>query len=195
MLAFDAPLHGKQMNFRDFSGRYDHLSKTEDAGSDDGHADLRQRSAVWHALPGCIALAITLVHGLETDASDWGPEAGLLHFFLAVFLPLRIYARLSLPEKGAVVWPSLALHASVMLFAYPYETERASVVVFCGVLLCVGYFASRGVVARSLVVNALTLMVLLNAVLCLMVYVNDSRLVVSYFHVSFAALCLLLVLF
>jgi hypothetical protein len=72
-----------------------------------------------------------------------------------------------------------------MLFAYPYETERASFVVFCIILLCVGYFASRGVVARSLTVNSLTLMVLLNAVLCLMVYVNDSRLVVSYFHVSF----------
>lgn len=195
MLAFDAPLHGKHMNLRDFSGRYESLAKTDDAGADDGRADLRQRSALWHALPACVALAMTLVHGLETGASDWGPEAGLLHFFLAAFLPLRIYARLCLPEKGVLVWPSLALFASVMLFAYPYETERASVVVFCGVLLCVGYFASRGVVARSLAVNALTLMVMLNAVLCLMVYVNDSRLVVTYFHVSFGALCVLLVLF
>jgi hypothetical protein len=133
------------------------------------------------------------VYAQQGAARDWGPEAGLLHFFLAAFLPLRIYARLCFPEKTDVVWPSLALHAAVMLCAYPYDTERVSVVVFCGVLLCVGFYTSRRVRARSLAVNAFTLLLLLNALLALMVYANDHRLVVSYYHVSFALLCLLLV--
>lgn len=195
MHAFDAPLHGKHISLRDFSSKYDHDSRSEDAVADDNHADPRQRQALGRVLPVITASAMTLVHGQQGGARDWGPEADLLHFFLAAFLPLRIYARLRFPEKGAVVWPSLALHSTVMLCAYPYDTERVSVVVFCGVLLCAGYYSSCGVPARSLAVNALTLLVVLNAVLCLMVYTNDSRLVTSYYHLSFASLCVLLVLF
>jgi hypothetical protein len=190
MHAFDAPLHGKHINLREFSSKYDHGARTEDVTAEE---DPRKSQALWHALPVCIASVMTLVHGAQTDAKDWGPEAGLLHFFLAAFLPLRIYARLSLPEKGVVVWPSLALHFIVMMFAYPYDTERVSVVLFCAVLMCVGFYTSRCVPTRPLAVNAFTLLVILNAVLCLMVYANDNRLVVSYYHVSFSALCLLLV--
>jgi|LauGreDrversion2_2_1035103.scaffolds.fasta_scaffold40571_2 hypothetical protein len=193
MHAFDAPLHGKSINLRDFSHKYDHGARAEDAVDEDGHADHRQRQALWHALPVVTAIAMTLVHGQQGAARDWGPEADLLTFFLAAFLPLRIFARLRFPEKGAVAWPSLALHSTVMLCAYPYDTERVSVVVFCAVLLCVGFYTTRCVPTRSLALNAFTLLVILNAVLCLMVYANDSRLVVAYYHVSFSALCVLLV--
>lgn len=195
MHAFDAPLHGKHISLREFSNKYDHGTRAEDAVAEDSHADPRQRQALARALPVVIASVMTLVHGQQGAARDWGPEADLLHFFLAAFLPLRIYARLSFPEKGAVVWPSLVLHSTVMLCAYPYDTERASVVVFCGVLLCAGFYSSCGVPARSLAVNALSLLVILNAVLCLMVYANDNRLVTSYYHFSFASLCILLMLF
>jgi hypothetical protein len=103
MLTFDAPLHGKHMNLRDFSDRYETLSKTDDTVADDGRSDLRQRIALWHALPACVTLTMTIVHGLETGTTEWGPETGLLHFFLSVFLPLLIYTLMCLPEKGVVV--------------------------------------------------------------------------------------------
>ena len=112
MHAFDAPLHGKHINLRDFSSKYDHGARTEDVAAEE---DPRKQHALWHALPVCVASVMTLVHAAQTETKDWGPEAGLMHFFLAAFLPLRIYARLSFPERrrrsprrGALGLPEVA---------------------------------------------------------------------------------------
>jgi len=190
MQSFDAPMHGKHISLRDFSMKFDHAARTEEAA---GEEHPHKRNSSWHVLSVCIASAMTVVHALQGGARDWGPEADLMHFFLAAFLPLRIYGRLCFPEKSESVWPSLALHVAVMLCAYPYDTERVSVVVFVGVLVYDGASASRRLRGRSLAWNAGTLLVLLNAVLCLLVYANDSGLVVSYYHASFLSLGVLLV--
>jgi hypothetical protein len=197
MHIFDAPMHGKHINIRDFSSssKYAHSIHEQDTAVDDCQGGVHQKSRLWAVLSVFGASAMTLVYGQSVDASDWGPEAGLMHFFLAAFLPLRIYGRLSFPDKTHVVWPSLALHATVMLCAYPYERERVSVVLFCGVLLCVGFYGSLVVSLRSLAVNAATLLVILNAVLCLMVYASDSRLATPYYHASFFLLLILLLSF
>lgn len=195
MHAFDAPMHGKQMNLREFSSKYDHDHDAQpEAGADD-RGGSRRRNLLWRLFPACSASAMTSVYALRREATDWGPEAALLHFFLATFLPLRVYARLCSPDRTRAVWPGLALHASVMLFAYPYDTAAVSGVVFCAVLLCDGFYVGRSAGVRSLAANALTLLVLSNAVLCLIVYSRDSRLAASYYHASFASLCVLLVSF
>jgi hypothetical protein len=193
MHAFDVPLHGKHISLREFSSKYDHDTNRPEEATDDcqgstSHWTLRR------LFPVCGASAMTFVYALRRETTDWGPQAALLQFFLSVFLTLRIYARLYVAEKAHAVWPSLALYATVMLFAYPYDTEKASLVVYCALLLCAGFHSTRGVHGRSLAVNALTLLVLLNGVLCLMVCTHDNPVVYSYYHVSFASLCLFLVL-
>jgi len=188
MHAFDAPMHGKHINLRDFSSKYD--ARPADAAVDDCQGGTRQWNLFARLFPACSAGAMTFVYGQRREATDWGPEAALLHFFLAAFLPIRIYMRLCFPEKLQLVWPCLALHATVMLCAYPYDVEKVSIVVFCGVLVCDGFLVTRCVRARSLAANACTLLLLLNGVLCLLVYSNNSRLAASYYHASFALLCL-----
>jgi len=194
MHAFDAPLHGKHISLRDFSSKYDHEISREELVAQDcqagtGHWTLNR------LFPACAAGVMTFVYALRRETTDWGPQAALLQFFLSAFLPLRIYVGVCSPERKHAVWPSLALYATVMLFAYPYDTEKASVVVFCALLLCAGFHASRSVNGRSLAANALTLLVLCNGVLCLMVCTHDNRVVDSYYHLSFASLCLFLVSF
>jgi hypothetical protein len=198
MYVFDAPMHGKSISTRDFSSKYVREPYEQDAAAEDGQGGARHGSRWWDAFSVCGAGAMALVHAQRVGAGDVGPEAGLLHFFLAAFLPLRIYGRLcfsAFPERTYAVWPSLALHATVMLCAYPYERERVSAVVFGACVLCVGLHASAGFGLRSLAANAATLLVMLNAVLCLLVYANDSRLGSSYYHASFVAACVALASF
>jgi hypothetical protein len=192
MHAFDAPMHGKHMNLREFSSKYD--PRTADVEVDECDRGACSWTLFARLFPVCGAGAMTSVYALRREATDWGPEAALIHFFLAVFLPLRIYVCLCFPDKTQPVWPSLALHATLMLFAYPYDVERVSVVVFCAVLLAAGLHTSRCVRTRSLAANAAAMLSLLNGVLCLIVYNNDSRLTGSYYHCSFVLLCLALFL-
>jgi hypothetical protein len=186
MHVFDAPMHGKHISLRDFSNKYEQVARQDDVDGEDCHAGLQKKNLWWHVFPSCAACAMTFVYARQAEVRDWGPQASLFHFFLAAFLPLRIYGRLFCLDKTHVVWPCLALHVAVMLCAYPYETERVSTVVFVGVLLCGGFYASESVRVRSLAANAATLLVILNAVLCLMVYANDRQLASTYYHVSFA---------
>ena len=195
MYSFDAPMHGKSISIRDFSSKYVREPFEQDSVAEEGQGGTRHGSRWWDAFSVCGAGAMALVYAQRVEAGDWGPEAGLLHFFLAAFLPLRIYGRLCFPEKTYAVWPSLALHAIVMLCAYPYEGERVSGVVFGACVLCVGLYASAGAGLRSLAANAATLLVMLNAVLCLLVYANDRRLGSSYYHASFVLVCVALVSF
>jgi hypothetical protein len=188
MHVFDAPMHGKSMNLREFSSKYD--PRTADVAVDDCTTVAGSWTLFAWLFPVCTASAMTMVYGLRREATDWGAEAPVLHFFLAALLPLRIYARLCFPEKTQIVWPSLALHCIVMLFAYPYDVERVSGVVFCSVLLAAGFHATRYVRTRSLAANAATLLLLANGVLSLFVHTADSRASVSYYHCSFALLCL-----
>ena len=152
MHVFDAPMHGKSMNLREFSSKYD--PRTADVAADDCTTGAGSWTLFAWLFPVCTASAMTMVYGLRREATDWGPEAPVLHFFLAALLPLRIYTRLCFPEKMQCVWPSLALHCIVMLFAYPYDVERVSGVVFCSVLVADCFFMSRCVRGRSLAVNA-----------------------------------------
>ena len=194
MHAFDAPLHGKHISLRDFSSKYDHEISREELDTENCQAGTGHWTSN-RLFPACGAGVMTFVYALRRETTDWGPQAALLQFFLSAFLPLRIYAHLRSTDRTYAVWPSMALYATVLLFAYPYDTEKASVVVFCVMLLCVGFQSSRCVHGRSLAANALTLLVLSNAVLCLMVCTQDTRVVDSYYHVSFASLCLFLVSF
>jgi len=187
MHVFDAPMHGKSMNLREFSSKYD--PRTADVAADDCTTGAGSWALFAWLFPVCTASAMTMVYGLRREATDWGPEAPVLHFFLAALLPLRIYTRLCFPEKTQLVWPSLALYATVMLFAYPYDVERVSGVVFCAVLLADGLFMARFMRGRSLAANAATLLLLANGVLSLFVQNADSRVSVSYYHCSFALLC------
>jgi hypothetical protein len=188
MHAFDAPLHGKHISLREFSNKYDHEMSREEETADDCQGGSAHRT-LCYLFPACGATAMTLAYGLRRETTDWGPQAALLHFFLSVFLTLRIYARLSAPDRTYPVWPSLALYVTVMLFAYPYDTEKASVVVFFALLSCAAFHGTRCVNGRSLATNALTLLVLCNGVLCLMVCTHDNPVVDSYYHFSFASLC------
>lgn len=188
MHIFDAPMHGKNMNLREFSSKYD--PRTADVATDDCTTGAVSWTLFAWLFPVCTASAMTMVYGLRREATDWGPEAPVLHFFLAALLPLRIYTRLCFPEKTQLVWPSLALHCIVMLFAYPYDVERVSGVVFCSLLLATGFHASRCVRTRSLAVNAATLLLLASGVLSLFVLNADSRVSVSYYHCSFSLFCL-----
>ena len=190
MHAFDAPMHGKQMNLREFSSKYE--PRPVEADADECEAGTCSPTVFARVFPVCTAGAMTMVYALRREATDWGPEAALIHFFLAVFLPLRMYVCLSFADKTQPAWLCLALHATVMLFAYPYDVARVSGVVFCAVLLAAGFHASRCVRTRSLASNAAAMLALLNGVLCLMVYSNDSRLPASYYHCSFVLLCLAL---
>lgn len=189
MHVFDAPMHGKSMNLREFSSKYDPRPADVASAGDDCTAGARSRTLFAWLFPVCTASAMTTVFGLRREATDWGPEAPVLHFFLAALLPLRIYTRLCLPEKTQVVWPSLALHVTLMLFAYPYDVERVSGVVFCSVLVADCCFMARCVRGRSLAANAATLVLLANGVLALVVQSADSRVSVSYYHWSFVLLC------
>lgn len=194
MYAFDAPLHGKNISLREFSNKYDHEVSKEDGVTD----DCQGGAGLWtlcRAFPACGATAMTLIYGLRRETTDWGPQAALLHFFLSAFLPLRIYASVCVPDKTCAVWPSLVLYLMVMLFAYPYEKEKASIVVFCCLLLSTGFHATRNVHGRSLASNSLTLFLLLNAVLCLMVSTQENRVMDSYYHVTFVSLCIFQVSF
>jgi uncharacterized membrane protein HdeD (DUF308 family) len=199
MQAFDAPMHGKHMNLREFSSKFDREALTEEKTDDDCHGGARRRGLVWRLLPVCGASALTIVFALRREATDWGPEAALLHYFIAMFLPLRMYARVcwerSSAERTQAGWLALALLAVVMLFAYPYDTATVAGAVFGAVLLCDGVYAARSARARPLAANALTLLVLSNALLSLMVYRHESPLAASWYHTSFASLCALLVSF
>ena len=188
MHVFDAPMHGKSMNLREFSSKYD--PRTADVTADDCTTGAGSWTLFAWLFPVCTASAMTMVYGLRREATDWGPEAPVLHFFLAALLPLRIYTRLCFPEKMQCVWPSLALHCIVMLFAHPDDVERVSGVVFCSVLVADCFFMARCVRGRSLAVNAATLLLLANGVLSLVVHNADSLVSVSYYHCSFALLCL-----
>ena len=192
MHAFDAPLHGKHISMRDFSSKYDHEVNREEEAVENYQGDIRNWT-LCRLFPVCGASVMTFVYGLRRETTDWGPQAALLHFFLSAFLPLRIYACLCVPERTHAVWPNLAIYVTVMLFAYPYDMQKASVVVFCALLLCTGFQATRCVKKRSLAANALTLFLLSNAVLCLMVCTHDSRVVDSYYHTSFLSLLFFLV--
>lgn len=194
MHAFDAPLHGKHISLREFSNKYDHEKSREDETADECHVGLSDWTSC-RLFPACGASAMTLVYALRRETTDWGPQAALLQFFLSAFLTLRMYASVCVADRTHAVWPSLVLYVAVMLFAYPYDMEKASVVVFCALLLCAGIHGTRCVRGRSLAANALTLMVLCNGVLCLMVCTLDSPVVDSYYHASFASLMIFLVSF
>jgi hypothetical protein len=194
MYAFDAPLHGKHISLRDFSSKYDHEISREEEIADDCQGGTVDRT-LYRLFPACGASAMTFVYALRREITDWGPQAALLQFFLSVFLTLRIYSRLYVPDKTHAIWPSLVLYITVMLFAYPYEMEKASVVVFCVLLFCAGFHSIRCVQGRSLAVNAMTLMLLLNGLLCLVVSTQDNPVIDSYYHISCSSLCLLLVSF
>lgn len=188
MHIFDAPMHGKNMNLREFSSKYD--PRAADVAVDDCTTGAGSWTLFAWLFPVGAASAMTMVYGLRREAADWGPEAPVLLFFLAAMLPLRVYTRLCFPEKTQVVWPSVALHCVVMLFAYPYDVERVPTVVFCALLFAAGFHATRCVRTRSLAANAATLLLLANGVLSLVVHNADSRVSVSYYHASFALLCL-----
>jgi hypothetical protein len=188
MHVFDAPMHGKSMNLREFSSKYD--PRTADVAADDCTTGAGSWTLFAWLFPVCTASAMTMVYGLRREATDWGPEAPVLHFFLAALLPLRIYTRLCFPEKIQCVWPSLVLHCIVMLFAYPYDVERVSGVVFCSVFVADCFFMARCVRGRSLAANAATLLLLANGVLSLVVHNAESRVSVSYYHSSFVLLCI-----
>jgi len=193
MHAFDAPMHGKQMNLREFSSKYE--PRPVEPEADECDAGTCSPTVFARLFPVSAAGAMTVVYALRREANDWGPEASLLHFFLAVFLPLRMYVCLAFADKTQPAWVCLALHATVMLFAYPYDVAQVSVVVFCAVLLAAGFHASRCLRTRSLAANAAAMLSLLNGGLCLVVYSNDSRLPVSYYHGSFVFLCTALFFF
>ncbi len=198
MQAFDAPMHGKHINLREFSSKYDRDTPT-DATADDLHGGVRRRGLLWRVFPVGGACALTLVYSLRREAADWGPEAALMHFFVAVFLPLRVYARVSSERTNAerthAVWPAVAVFAAVVFLAYPYDTETVAGAVFCAMLLCDGVYAGRSARVRSLAANALTLLVLANALLSLMVFRRGDPLAASWYHASFASLCALLASF
>ncbi len=191
MHAFDAPMHGKHISMREFASK----APPDAAGGDDCRGGARKRSVLWRLFPVCAAGAVTLVFALQREAADWGPEAALLHVFLAAFLPLRVHARVRAGERASAVWPSAALLVALLVCARPYDTETVPGVLFVALLLCDCLHVARGARVRSLAANALTLLVLSNAVLCVLVYRGESRLSASYYHASFAALCALLVSF
>lgn len=193
MHIFDAPMHGKSMNLREFSSKYD--PRTADVAADDCATGAGSLALFAWLFPVGTASAMTMVYGLRRDATDWGPEAPVLLFFLAAVLPLRVYTCLCFPEQTYAVWPSVALHCVVMLFAYPYDVERVPGVVFCSLLAAASVFTARCVRGRSLVANAATLLLLANGVLSLVVQNADSRVSLSYYHASFALLCLVFLSF
>lgn len=189
MNVFDVPLHGKNISLRDFSSKVE--SRGDSAGTDAAKV-LRPGSTANGML---CAAAMTLMYGVQRTAPDWDPVAGYVHFFLAAYLPMHVYARLTCGAKQRAVWPAVALHASVMLFAYPYDrAEISSALFFALTVLDVIFtvrFADDALPGRHI----LAVCVILNAVLCLTVSVLHAAKIAWFYNASFVALFALFVSF
>jgi hypothetical protein len=191
MNVFDVALHGKNISLRDFSGK---VEARDSAGADaPNRAAVPRPGSTAHAM--LCAAAMTLAYGVQRAAPDWDPLAGYVHFFLAAYLPMHVYARLTCGAKQAAVWPAVALHASVMLFAYPYDRAEISGGLFCALTALDAIFTVRlpdGVVLGR---HILAVCVLLNALLCLTVTALHAANIVWFYNASFFALFALFVSF
>ena len=192
MNVFDVALHGKNISLRDFTGK---VEARGDGAADAPHraAAVQRPAATAHAM--LCAAALTLAYGMQRAAQDWDPLAGYVHFFLAAYLPLHVYARLTCGAKQVAVWPAVALHASVMLFAYPYDRADIPGGLFCALTVLDAIFAVRvpdGVVLGR---HILAVCVILNAVLCLTVTVLHAAKIEWFYNASFLALFVFFVSF
>ena len=193
MNVFDVALHGKNISLRDFSGRVD--SRGDGAGADAPHraSGMSKLSSTVNSM--LCAFAMTLIYSVQRTATDWDPVAPCVHFFLAAYLPLHVYARLTCGAKQLAVWPAVVLHASVMLFAYPYDRAGVSIRVFFVLLLLNAIFTVR--FSDTIVIgrHVVGVCVILNAALCLTVYMLHAAEIVWYYNLSFLALFVLFVSF
>ena len=193
MNVFDVALHGKNISLRDFSGKVE--SRGDSAGTDAAHrgANVLRPGPTVHGM--LCAFAMTLLYGMQRTPPDWDPLAGYVHFFLAAYLPMHVYARLTCGAKQLAVWPAVALHASVMVFAYPYDRAEISSGLFCALTLLDAIFTVRFPDGALPGRHVLTVCVILNAVLCLTVYVLHAAKIVWFYNLSFLALFALFVSF
>ena len=91
--------------------------------------------------------------------------------------------------------PVVALHASVMLFTYPYDRAEISSGLFCALTLLNAIFTVRFPDRTLSSRHVLTVCVILNAVLCLTVYVLHTAKIAWFYNLSFLALFALFVSF
>jgi hypothetical protein len=191
MNVFDVTLHGKNISLRDFSAKAE--SRGESTGADApyrGAGVFRMNPTVNGLL---VAFAMTLIYAMQHPATDWSPLAGYVHFFLASYLPLHVYGRLTCSVKQFAVWPAVALHASVMLFAYPYDRAEISSRLFFALTLLNVIFTVRFSDAVLIGRHIIAVCVILNALLCLTVYMLHAAEIVWYYNLSFFALFALFV--
>ena len=193
MNVFDVTLHGKNISLRDFSGRVD--SRGDGAGADTPHRapGMSKLSSTVNSM--LCAFAMTLIYSVQRTATDWDPVAPCVHFFLTAYLPLHVYARLTCGAKQLAVWPAVVLHASVMVFAYPYDRAEISSGLFCALTLLDAIFTVRFPDGALPGRHVLAVCVILNAVLCLTVYVLHAAKIVWFYNLSFLALFALFVSF
>lgn len=184
--AFDIPIHTKNISTRDFAVRPEHQHQQHP------HQHQKERPAhppMHPPLLGAAALlaaGLTVWFALQESLADGMRVASCIHFYVSALLPLLLYDHILAPARSKNMWALLAVHAGVMLFAYPYGravvSARLHVLVLVLGLVLAHRQAHRG--WRCLLALAASA----NSAVSLYALAQNPAAAFLYYHVSFALL-------
>jgi hypothetical protein len=124
--AFDIPIHTKNISTRDFAVRTERSERMDHPQHPQQHQ--KERQTIQPPMLGAAALlaaCATVWFALQESLADGMRLAPCMHFYVSALLPLLLYDHILAPARSKNMWALLAVHAGVMLFAFPFA--RASV--------------------------------------------------------------------
>lgn len=119
--AFDIPIHTKNISTRDFAVRPEHGNDPPPGRKE------RQTHPTMHGAASLLAACMTVWYALQESLADGMHVASCIHFYVSALLPLLLYDHILAPSHGKNMWALVAVHAGVMLFAYPYDRAFVSI--------------------------------------------------------------------
>jgi len=191
--AFDIPIHTKNISTRDFAVRPEnhpqHPQHSQHQKERPAHTSMQPPMLGAAAL---LVAFLTVWFALQEALADGMRVASCMHFYVSALLPLLLYDHILAPARSRNMWALLAVHAGVMLFAFPFARASVSArlhVLVLGLVLCLAHRqAHRGwrfVLALAAAANSAA------SVYALAHFPAAAFL---YYHVSFALLFAALVL-
>ena len=133
-----------------------------------------------------LAACLTVWFALQESLADGVRVASCIHFYVSALLPLLLYDHILAPARSKNVWALLAVHAGVMLFAFPFGREVVSVRLHVLVLVLGLVLAHRQ--GQRGWQCLLALAASGNSALSVYALAQHPAAAVLYYHVSFALL-------
>lgn len=188
--AFDIPIHTKNISTRDFAVR---TERPEHQQHPQQHQ--KERPTIQPPMLGAAALlaaCLTVWFALQESLADGMRVAPCMHFYVSALLPLLLYDHILAPARSKNMWALLAVHAGVMIFAFPFGRAFVSArlhVLVLGLCLVLAHGqAHRG--WRFL----LALAAAANSAVSVYAHAQHPAAAFLYYHFSFALLFAALVL-